>query len=120
MIAEQTDLILAQLVTERANSKLMLITSAPCFAAYRIPLEMSRALPRPFASSTRTGISFALGTSPVSPTPLPVRSPIVPATCVPWPSRSSGIALPFTKSKPGANCFVAKSGLRRKLGRLAR
>ncbi|KAB2854331.1 MAG: hypothetical protein F9K43_29875, partial [Bauldia sp.] len=53
---------------------------------------------------------------------LPVRSAIVPATCVPWPSRSSGSPWPFlsfcgsTKSLPQTNWAGAKSGLRLKPG----
>jgi hypothetical protein len=52
LIAEQTLLIFAQLFTTDENSKLMLITCAPWRAAKRIPLPMSRAVPRPCASST--------------------------------------------------------------------
>ncbi len=43
----------------QAKLKLMLITSAPWRAAKRIPLAMSKALPKPLRSSTRTGISLA-------------------------------------------------------------
>ena len=77
---------------------------------------MSRAVPKPSESSTRTGMIFAFGTSPVSPTWLLSRSAIVPATWVPCPSSSSGNLSLSTKSWPGMNCLREKSGLRRNRG----
>ena len=46
------------------NSKLMLMIWALCLAAQRIPFAMSRAVPKPSESSTRTGMIFARGGQP--------------------------------------------------------
>ena len=42
---------------------------------------------------TFTGMMRTLNAMPATPTPLFVSWPIVPATCVPWPSRSSGVVV---------------------------
>ena len=77
---------------------LMLMTLAPLSAAYRMPRATVSSVPtlgEPKMSSqspsiTFTGMSFTLKATPARPTPLFVSSPIVPLTCVPWPSRSTG------------------------------
>ena len=46
--------------------------------------------PSPLWLRTRTGMIEAPYARPVRPTPLLVRSPITPATNVPWPDRSNG------------------------------
>ena len=44
------------------------------------------------------GMIVAPGATPATPSPLFVACAIVPATCVPWPCSSSGVASPSTKS----------------------
>ena len=57
----------------------------------------------PFSSSTRTGSTAVPGRSPAIPTPSPWPAAITPATCVPWPSRSSLPSPPGdTRSRPGS------------------
>src|SRR5688572_11354531 len=47
---------------------------------------------------TLTGISLTLNAMPATPTLLLVSCPIVPATCVPWPSMSTGVSSSQMKS----------------------
>ena len=49
-------------------------------------------------ASTFTGISLTLKATPAVPMPSLVSWPMVPLTCVPWPSKSSGVDVSLTKS----------------------
>ena len=49
-------------------------------------------------SITLTGISFTLKATPAVPMPSLVSWPMVPLTCVPWPSKSSGVVVSQMKS----------------------
>ena len=60
-------------------------------------------LPTPLSSSARSGITWAAGATPVAPIPFSGAA-IVPATCVPWPLPSLGMASPSTKSRPATSC----------------
>ena len=64
---------------------------------------MVAVLPTPLASSARSGITWAAGATPVAPIPFSGAA-IVPATCVPWPLPSLGVASPSTKSRPATSC----------------
>ena len=80
--------------------RLILITLAPLSAAYRIPAATFSSLPPmngelPKITSQKlprafTGINLALNATPASSIPSLVSCPIVPLTCVPCPSKSSG------------------------------
>ena len=83
---------------------------APLSAAYRMPRATSSSLPPTSEAvpkrtshtldSTFTGISLTLNATPATPIPSFVNWPIVPLTCVPWPSKSSGgFAPPVVMSK---------------------
>ena len=73
---------------------------APLSAAYRMPRATSSSMPPTSVAepnstsqslaSTFTGISLTLKATPAVPMPSFVSWPIVPLTCVPWPSKSSG------------------------------
>ena len=80
---------------------LMLMTSAPLSAAYRIPRATTSSVatfgdpPKRKSqtlSSTLTGISLTLNATPAAPMPSFVSWPIVPLTCVPWPLEIERIA----------------------------
>ena len=53
-------------------------------------------------ASTFTGISLTLKATPAVPMPSFVSWPIVPLTCVPWPSKSSGGLAPLVTKSNGA------------------
>src|SRR5438128_6828232 len=92
--------------------RLMLITLAPLSAAYRIATATSSSLPPwngalPKITSQKppsafTGISLTLNATPARPMPSLVSCPMVPLTCVPCPSRSSGGLMPREIASYGA------------------
>ena len=64
------------------------------------------------AQMTLSGISFTLNATPAPPNPSLVSWPIVPLTCVPCPSKSSGVLVLWMKScgatiRPGVTSWVA-------------
>ncbi len=81
---------------------------APLSAAYRMPRATSSSVPPVLEmlvkpanrrsqslASTLTGISLTLKATPAVPMPSLVSWPMVPLTCVPWPSKSSGVDVSF-------------------------
>src|SRR5882672_6710048 len=92
--------------------RLMLMILAPLSAAYRMATATSSSLPPvsnadPNATSQSldsalTGISLTLNATPATPMPSLVSWPIVPLTCVPWPSKSSGGFAPRDVTSYGA------------------
>ena len=86
---------------------LMLMIFAPLSAAYRMPRATVSSVPsfgEPKRSSqtpsmTLTGISLTLKATPAVPTLSFVSWPMVPLTCVPWPSKSNGSSSSQMKSR---------------------
>ena len=68
--------------------KLSEITFAPCECAHAMHAATSDVSPEPSAPSALQMISGESNATPAMPAPLPATAPIVPATCVPWPSSS--------------------------------
>ena len=113
----------AELVVQLAGPlrpMLMLMTCAPLSAAYRIPRATTSSVPSlgdPKMSSqtplmTLTGISLTLKAIPAVPMLSFVSCPTVPLTCVPCPSRSSGVVVSQMKSwgatnRPGLSSWGA-------------
>ncbi len=92
------------------SPRLMLITSAPLFAAHSMPAMIPDSLPPPESSSTLPFSSFASGATPwyFPPdfAPLPV---MIDATCVPCPKWSSApVSLPVKSRAPAT--ASARSG----------
>ncbi len=96
---------------------LMLMMLAPLSAAYRIPRATMSSVPwfgEPKMSShmlsiTLTGMIFTLKATPAMPALLLVSCPMVPLTCVPWPSRSSGAVSFQMKSRGATNRLAGPS-----------
>src|SRR5712692_3836318 len=92
--------------------RLMLMVLAPLSAAYRMATATASSLPPvsnadPNATSQSldnalTGISLTLNATPATPMPSLVSCPIVPLTCVPCPSKSSGGFAPPVVTSYGA------------------
>ena len=75
-------------------------TSAPLPIAYSRARKKSLEKPLPNSLRALSGMIRTLGAIPTTPMPLLLTAPIVPATCVPWPSSSSGRLSLLTKSQP--------------------
>ena len=101
---------------------------APLSAAYRMPRATSSSVPplrraedeSQSLSITLTGISLTLNATPAVPMPLLVSWPIVPLTCVPWPSKSSGVVVvpdevvrrdEAAASRRATSCGAAANGI---------
>ena len=82
------------------NVQLRLATRISWAAANAIARTPSETKPLPSLSSTRSGTIRAPYATPATPTPLSPTAAIVPATWVPWPFSSSGVASSATKSQP--------------------
>jgi hypothetical protein len=74
------------------------MTLAPRSTAKVMPAAMSSSLAAPFRSSTLTGMIRPRQAPPATPCPLFVTAAAMPATIVPWPKSSSGVASLLTKS----------------------
>ena len=101
VFAHAADLIaLAMALFGDGPPKLPLTMSAPFAQAYVIAWMMSASVRPPLASAARSGMIETSQLTPVTPIALLPCAPIVPATCVPWPLKSSGVLSSCTKSQP--------------------
>ena len=66
-------------------------------------------LPSDILSSTRRGRIRASGATPAEPLPLSSAAAMIPATSVPWPSRSCGSVSPSIRSYPGTRLSIRSS-----------